>query len=95
MVIGDDPARTRAHGALMGHITDLDEGGQHVPCLGAEGAYFTADDSEIQHGAARLCRDCPALQACGAYVAAFPEPAGAWAGTTEHQRAKRRNKEND
>lgn len=91
MVIHTDPAQTQAHRILMGHVTDLAEGGQHVPCLGPEGAWFTEDDPEIQRAAARLCRDCPALAACAQYIAEHPEPAGVWAGSTEKTRPARRS----
>lgn len=95
MVIRTNPERVSAHTELMRRVTDLAEDGEHVPCLAAEGTWFTNDDLEIQNAAARLCRDCPALAACASYITEHPEPAGAWAGTTENQRAKRRtnNKE--
>ncbi|MHB1063217.1 MAG: WhiB family transcriptional regulator [Georgenia sp.] len=63
-----------------------------VPCLTYPDAGWTDDDLEDQAYAARLCHACPALTACGDYITAWPEPTGAWAGTTERDRRPRQGR---
>jgi hypothetical protein len=76
--------------AQLGVVT---RGGQVVPCLGHRDTW-TAADAATQKAAARACLDCPALDACAAYVTAHPEPTGTWAGLTEYQRAKQQRNRN-
>ena len=83
----DETARHAAHADLMGLLGALLRAGAVVPCLGKRAEWAAADDVTAD-AAATACLGCPALAACAAYVAAYPEPAGTWAGTTENQRTK-------
>ncbi|MGP5197211.1 WhiB family transcriptional regulator [Arthrobacter rhombi] len=60
--------------------------------MGPAGSAWTADSADEQRLAAFACRGCPVLEACAAYVEAFPEPAGVWAGTTERDRVLARQR---
>jgi len=87
----DETARHDAHADLMGHLGWLARNGTTVPCLDHRAAWTAADDQTAQTCAA-ACLRCPALARCAAYVTAYPEPAGTWAGTPEKQRNPPRRK---
>lgn len=81
----DDQARHDAHAELMGHLGRLTRNGTKVPCLDHR-AVWAANDDQTQRACAAACLRCPALTECAAYLTAYPEPAGVWAGLTEKQR---------
>lgn len=85
----DDHARLDAHADLTGRLGVLVRSGAVVPCLDRRALWTDTDDRTAQH-AARECLGCPALGTCRAYVAAYPERSGTWAGTTEKQRTNRK-----
>lgn len=41
-----------------------------------------------QETAARLCLDCPVMQACAHYAVTAPEPSGIWGGMTPAERKR-------
>jgi hypothetical protein len=74
----------------MGHLGRLVRNGTTIPCLHHRAAWKAGDD-HTQQAAAKTCLDCPALAACAAYITAYPEPAGVWAGLTEKERGDARS----
>jgi hypothetical protein len=74
---------------LLAILVDLGESGWPIPCMSGSldrRALWTsgrADDAEL---AARLCVACPAVADCGQFIAAWPDEAGVYAGTTEADR---------
>ena len=82
----DDQTRLDAHAGLMGHLAALVRDGLTVPCLGHRAAW-TASEEKTAQSCAEACLTCPALAGCAAYVRAYPEPEGTWAGTTARERA--------
>lgn len=84
--------RIEAHEVLIGSASRVLASGGSVPCLGPAGASWTADCADEQRSAAVACRGCLVLEACAAYVAAFPEPAGVWAGSTAGDRVEARRR---
>jgi hypothetical protein len=89
----DDSGRHAGHADLMGALGLVVRAGGVVPCLGRR-YVWASEDAATAAAAAAACLGCPALDACGAYVAAYPEPAGVWAGLTFKQRNQRK-KDND
>ena len=84
-----DPARVEAHGVLLDGLAGVVRAGAEVPCHAPGASAWLSDKRAEQGMAAALCRrGCPLLGACRAYVAAWPEPAGTWAGLTEWERAE-------
>jgi hypothetical protein len=73
--------RALAHSRLMATILQLREDGEAVPCVKRDRAYLWVSEDPAEQEAASLgCVDCPALEACGSYVAEWPERSGVWAG---------------
>lgn len=69
-------------------------------CKGHTSLFFPSHDTCANRGghsvqckawiatAKAMCRRCPVLEDCAAYIAAWPQE-GIWAGTTDHERRKR------
>lgn len=85
-------ARGVAHLELWTSILEAQDAGGKVPCLGAgelDPVVWISDKPKEQEQAAAACGSCPALRACGEYVARFKEAGGVWAGQTSKQRGGR------
>jgi hypothetical protein len=66
---------------LFAAIQRASDAGDVTPCTVARRSHlWLSEESEDQRAAALGCLACPALAACQAYVTAFPERAGVWAG---------------
>lgn len=82
-------ARTAALHRLMAAIFEHEEAGQPVPCVDPRrGHLWLSEHHDDQEAAVHGCATCPALDTCRAYVSAFPEPTGVWAGLTDTDRKK-------
>ena len=73
---GTKIGRAAAHSELLRAIAV----GDPVPCQGPRADNWTAEDRASQVAAARECRRCPALLACGNYARKWCETGGVWAG---------------
>lgn len=89
---GLDPQRAHALGRLQAAINDHADARETVPCHGDSSGLWISEDVDDLHAAATKCHDCPAITACAAYVQAFPEPSGTWAGLTPRERSRKRNR---
>lgn len=75
------PDRLSGLNDLFVAIQKVTDNGELVPCtVKARGYLWLSEDQEEQQAAALGCRDCPALNACRAYVTEWPERSGVWGG---------------
>ncbi len=80
---------------VTGQIKELPPPGPwaiDAACVGTETALWFPD-GRLVHDADRaakaICRSCPVLDDCAAYIARHPQP-GTWAAMTERDRRQRR-----
>ena len=68
--------RRDAHSSLMEAVGDSSA----VPCIEDPEGGWTSDVPAEKDAAAQWCLACPVLAQCAAYVEAWPETGGVWAG---------------
>ncbi|MFJ2354491.1 WhiB family transcriptional regulator [Frigoribacterium sp. NPDC087798] len=69
--------RTAAHAYLLDAVASSD---RPVPCVEDPSGGWTSDVPAQKAAAAEKCYTCPVLEQCAAYIEAWPEPCGVWAG---------------
>lgn len=73
---------------LLAAILTAAEAGQVAPCVEYPGGGWTDDNHDVQVAAARVCRVCPALDACAGYGVAHPGEQGVYGGMTSPGRRR-------
>lgn len=76
---------------LLAHLDRLEDAGHPPVCRTVpipDRFMWTSDDPADQDAAARLCRTCPAVQACRDFIAAHPREHGVYGGSTERDRRR-------
>jgi WhiB family redox-sensing transcriptional regulator len=63
---------------------------QEAACRGGDLDLFFPPPGEWSSAAKAICRDCPVIAECRAYVDSWPSLRGVWAGEDERTRQNRR-----
>ncbi len=83
-----DVGRDAQRADLLAQLVAWAGRGQVAPCATWPDAGWT-DDDRAQEAAAGLCGGCPALTACRAYGAAWPDETGVYGARTDLDRRPR------
>jgi len=67
---------------LLAAILTKAEAGEVAPCVEYPAGGWTAEEHDAQVAAARVCRVCPAIDACADYGIAHPSEHGVYGGMT-------------